>query len=262
MVVKDMTKTVELDQTYRQEIREERKIAYYADQKSYAEIAAEKSVFYRFWKRFFDITLSAAALIILSPVFFITAIAIWLEDGAPVFYAQTRIGKNETPFQCYKFRSMRKNAAEIHEQLRKEYGATDVSFKLKNDPRVTKVGGFIRKYNIDELPQLFNILKGEMSFVGPRPLPDYEYQEEKKRYGDTYAARYFVPQGLTCIWQISNRAETDFTERMRMDIRYVKERNPYLDAKLFVLTAVYAVTGKAAIGGFSLWRSRLYRVAY
>lgn len=201
---------------------------------------------YRILKRCFDIILSVLALIALSPVFLMTATAILVEDGRPVFYAQKRAGFHEKPFLCYKFRSMRKDAEKMHEELRKRYGVTDVSFKLKNDPRVTKVGAFIRKYNIDELPQLWNILRGEMSFVGPRPLPDYEYREERARYGDTYAVRYSVPQGLTCTWQISNRSERSFPERMRMDADYAQSCNFCLDAKLFFLTAIYALTGKAA----------------
>lgn len=197
-------------------------------------------------KRMFDIVVSLCGLIVLLPVFFVAAIAIMLEDGGPVFYAQKRIGRYEKEFKIYKFRSMFKNAEEIHEQLRKEYGCEDVSFKLKDDPRITKTGKVIRKFNIDELPQLINILKGDMSLVGPRPLPVYEYEDEQKQYGKRYAERYLVPQGLTCIWQISNRASVDFEDRMQMDVEYVRKKGLWIDLKLIVKTFVFTLTGKAA----------------
>ena len=174
---------------------------------------------YRSLKRMSDIVISFSGLIVLLPVFLVTAAAIIMEDGAPVFYAQKRIGRNEKEFKIYKFRSMYKNAEEIHETLRKEYGCEEISFKLKEDPRITKVGKIIRKFNIDELPQLINILKGDMSLVGPRPLPVYEYEEERRQYGKRYIERYSVPQGLTCIWQISNRASVDFEEIGRASCR-------------------------------------------
>ena len=192
-----------------------------------------------------DIVISFSGLIVLLPVFLVTAAAIILEDGAPVFYAQKRIGRNEKEFKIYKFRSMYKNAEEIHETLRKEYGCEEVSFKLKEDPRITKVGKIIRKFNIDELPQLINILKGDMSLVGPRPLPVYEYEEERRQYGKRYIERYSIPQGLTCIWQISNRASVDFEERMQMDVEYARRKGFWMDAKLIVKTFLFTVVGKA-----------------
>ena len=200
---------------------------------------------YLIGKRIFDITMSLIALIVLSPVFFVTAVAIWIEDRGPAVYIQKRIGQNEKIFNIYKFRSMRTDAEQIHEQMKKDYGDTEVSFKLKDDPRVTKVGKIIRKFNIDELPQLLNILTGDMSIVGPRPLPVYEYEEEKIRYGDKYALRYSVPQGLTCIWQICNRADVSFEERMQMDVEYTKTCNAGMDITLIVKTAIFAAIGKA-----------------
>lgn len=200
---------------------------------------------YRSLKRMSDIVISFSGLIVLLPVFLVTAAAIILEDGAPVFYAQKRIGRNEKEFKIYKFRSMYKNAEEIHETLRKEYGCEEVSFKLKEDPRITKVGKIIRKFNIDELPQLINILKGDMSLVGPRPLPVYEYEEERRQYGKRYIERYSIPQGLTCIWQISNRASVDFEERMQMDVEYARRKGFWMDAKLIVKTFLFTVVGKA-----------------
>lgn len=197
-------------------------------------------------KRISDIVIAFCGLIVLLPVFLMTALSIMIEDRGPVFYAQKRIGKYEKEFKIYKFRSMYKNAEEIHEELRKEYGCEDVSFKLKNDPRITKVGKVIRKFNIDELPQLINILKGDMSLVGPRPLPVYEYEDEQKQYGKRYIERYSVPQGLTCIWQISNRASIDFEDRMQMDVEYARKKGFWIDLKLIVKTFVFTLTGKAA----------------
>lgn len=200
---------------------------------------------YRFAKRTMDIICSFVGLVLLSPIFLITAIAIRAEDGGPVFYCQKRIGQGEKEFLIYKFRSMRQNAEQIHEQLREEYGNTEVSFKLQDDVRVTKAGQVIRKFNIDELPQLINILKGDMSLVGPRPLPTYEYLEEQKRYGALYKKRYSVPQGLTCFWQISNRAEVSFEDRMRLDVEYAEQQSLFVDVLLIIKTFFYTITGKA-----------------
>ncbi|MGM9635843.1 MAG: sugar transferase [Candidatus Avispirillum sp.] len=210
-----------------------------------------KSGVYRALKRAADIVLSLLAIIILALPLLIVYLAVIIEDGAPAFYTQERVGKDRRKFKIYKFRSMHRNADKIHEQLRHEYGSSDVSFKLKDseDPRITKVGRFIRRTNIDELPQLVNILKGEMSLVGPRPLATYEYDEEQSRYGDRYAARYDVPQGLTCYWQISSRSEVDFEDRMQMDVDYARDAKISVDTKLLFKTAVYAITGKAGYDG-------------
>lgn len=201
---------------------------------------------YKSVKRMLDIIISAMGLILLSPVFIGTAAAIALEDGAPIFYMQKRIGKNEREFKIYKFRSMYRNAEEIHEELREEYGCKEISFKPKDDPRITKVGKVIRKFNIDELPQLINILKGDMSLVGPRPLPVYEYRDERKYYGSKYIERYAVPQGLTCIWQISDRASVDFETRMQMDVNYARKSGFWIDIGLIIRTFIFTIRGKAA----------------
>lgn len=207
--------------------------------------AQAKPLFYRAVKRAADIVCSLAALFVLSPVFLITAAAIRLEDGGPVFYVQRRIGKGEKEFKIYKFRSMKRNAEQIHEELKKEYKNNEVSFKLKNDPRVTKVGKVIRKTNIDELPQLLNILIGNMSIVGPRPLPVYEYEEERQRYGSTYKSRYEVPQGLTCYWQVSDRADVEFEDRMQLDVDYVSDCGCITDIKLIAKTVYALIRGRA-----------------
>ena len=206
---------------------------------------------YRVLKRCADIAASFAALVILFLPMLIVAIAIAVEDGFPVFYVQKRVGKGLRTFNMYKFRSMRKDADKIHEELRKQYGSDDVSFKLADseDPRITKVGRFIRKTNIDELPQLINILRGDMSIVGPRPLPTYEYEEEQSRFGDTYAERYGVPQGLTCYWQTSERSKVDFERRMQMDVDYARDASCAVDIKLIFKTVSYTLAGKAGYDG-------------
>lgn len=200
---------------------------------------------YKVVKRCMDIVLTLMALIVLSPIFLITAIAIKLEDGGPVFYTQKRIGRGKKEFLIYKFRSMKRNAEQIHEEMRKQYGCTEVSFKLKEDPRITKVGKFIRATNIDELPQLLNIVKGDMSIVGPRPLPTYEFLDEQKLYNRKYDQRYQVPQGLTCYWQVADRASVDFEKRMAMDVAYANEAGVRTDVALILKTMLFTITGKA-----------------
>ena len=199
---------------------------------------------YRSLKRISDVFFSSLALVVLSPVFIITAVSIKFEDGGKIFFNQRRIGMNKKEFSMYKFRSMNKNAERFHEDLKKRYGETDISFKPKDDPRVTKIGRIIRKHNIDELPQLLNIIKGEMSIVGPRPLPVYEFEEEQKEYKGKHDLRYSVPQGLTCLWQTSDRDKIDFSERMRMDVEYVKRRSLLLDAWLIVKTILNMLAGR------------------
>lgn len=199
---------------------------------------------YRCVKRITDVVLSSVALIVLSPLFILTAISIKKEDGGKIFYSQKRIGKDKKEFNMYKFRSMSKNAEKFHEDLKEKYGETDISFKPKDDPRVTKVGKTIRKFNIDELPQLINIIKGEMSIVGPRPLPVYEFEDEQKEYGGKYDLRYSVPQGLTCLWQTSDRGEVDFEGRMRLDLYYAKKCNFWLDTRLVIKTILNMMSGR------------------
>lgn len=206
---------------------------------------ARKPVMYRLSKRAADITAATLGIILLSPVFLLTAAAILMEDGPGIIYRQDRVGKNGKVFKIYKFRSMCKDADRLHEKLREEYKNTEVSFKLREDPRVTKTGRIIRKYNIDELPQLLNILTGDMSFVGPRPLPVYEYEEERKRYGEKYIQRYSVPQGLTCYWQISDRARQSFEARMQQDVDYAENCSMAEDIRLICKTFLFTVCGKA-----------------
>lgn len=183
-------------------------------------------------KRVIDIVCSFCSLIVLMPIFIIVGILIKLESKGPVFFSQERVGYNQKLFKMYKFRSMVVNAEELKEGLISENEMIGPMFKIKNDPRITKVGKFIRKTSIDELPQLINVLKGEMSFVGPRPsLP-----EEVEQFDEWMKVRFTVKPGLTCYWQVSGRNDIDFENWMKLDAKYVRERNIIIDIKLIFKT--------------------------
>ena len=193
-------------------------------------------------KRFFDICLSAAALVVLSPLLLVIAILIYLEDKGPVIYSQTRIGKDGRAFKLYKFRSMCVDADERLRDLQKLNERDGPVFKIRDDPRVTKVGKFIRKTCIDELPQLVNIIKGDMSIVGPRPpLPN-----EVEQYNSYQKQRLLVVPGLTCYWQIQKGEETTFDEWVELDLKYIKKRSILLDFRLILLTFKVILSGKGA----------------
>ena len=197
---------------------------------------------YWFVKRIFNIIMSSVAILILSPVFFIVALAIYIDDpkGSP-FFVQTRVGRHGKKFKFYKFRSMVSNAEELLDQLKEKNEKDGPVFKMKDDPRITRVGKFIRKTSIDELPQLFNILKGDMSIVGPRPsLP-----KEVSQYNDYQAQRLFVTPGLTCYWQASKkRDEIPFDEWVDLDIKYILERSWLVDIKVIIKTFSAVFTGQ------------------
>lgn len=193
-------------------------------------------------KRLFDVSMSLIALIILMPVFLVTAIAIWIEDKGPVFFAQERNGLNGEVFRMYKFRSMCVNAPEMHKDLLDKNELDGPAFKLKNDPRVTKVGHFIRKTSIDELPQLLNIIRGDMSIVGPRPLPTYETAQCNAYQNQ----RLLMKPGLTCYWQCSGRNDIPFDEWMELDLKYIKEASFWVDIKIILLTVKAVITGNGA----------------
>lgn len=195
-------------------------------------IYSKKRFLYRFCKRFGDIVLSLIGLIALSPLFLVIAIIIKLEDGGAVFYIQERNGINGKVFRMYKFRSMCMNAEKIHKELLSQNELDGPAFKIKNDPRVTKIGKFIRKTSIDELPQLLNIVKGEMSIVGPRPLPTYETAQCNEYQNQ----RLVVKPGLTCYWQCCGRNNISFDEWIEMDLRYIREAGILTDAKLILKT--------------------------
>ncbi len=183
-------------------------------------------------KRIFDVVLSCIALICLSPVFLVTALAILLEDGGPVIFSQPRMGKDMQPFTFYKFRSMYKGADKKLGELLKDSEQTGHAFKIKNDPRITKVGKFIRKTSIDELPQLLNVIKGDMSIVGPRPILDWQMLE-----CDTYEQqRQIVKPGLTCYWQVMGRSAIPWNEWVELDLDYIEDMSVRTDLKIMIRT--------------------------
>ena len=192
----------------------------------------ENLKFYEIFKRGIDIIGAGSGLLLLSPVIAIVACAVKFTSKGPIFFSQKRVGKNGQLFDMYKFRSMVVNAEELKEKLAHQNEMSGPMFKMKDDPRVTKVGKFIRKTSLDELPQLWNVLKGDMSLVGPRPsLPKEVKQFEKWMY-----KRLTVKPGLTCYWQVSGRNNIDFEDWMKLDCRYVDERNLWIDIKLIFKT--------------------------
>ena len=195
--------------------------------------ADQKNRIYLFFKRVIDIFGSGFGLIILSPVFLIVAIAIKVEDSnGSILFSQKRVGQYGREFNMYKFRSMVSNAEELKAKLMEQNEMSGPMFKMKHDPRITKVGKFIRKTSIDELPQLINVLKGEMSLVGPRPsLPN-----EVAKFETWMLERLEVKPGLTCYWQVMGRNDIDFENWMKLDIKYVQDRNIWLDIKLIFKT--------------------------
>lgn len=197
-------------------------------------VEPRKGIIYLFFKRTIDILGSGIGLIILSPVFILVALTIKIEDPkGKVFFVQERCGKNNKLFKMYKFRSMISNAEELLEELICENEMDGPVFKIKEDPRITRVGRFIRKTSIDELPQLFNILMGDMSIVGPRPAIPHEVAE----YNEYQKQRLLVKPGLTCIWQVSGRNSIGFDEWVDMDLEYIEKRNLWMDIKLIFKTA-------------------------
>jgi exopolysaccharide biosynthesis polyprenyl glycosylphosphotransferase len=184
-------------------------------------------------KRVFDIMVSAGILMVLSPLFLLVSLLIRLESKGPVFFSQNRVGKRGRLFKMYKFRSMyidaerRKSALMTQNEM-----VGGVLFKMKDDPRVTRVGRFIRKYSIDELPQLWNVLNGDMSLVGPRPpLP-----VEVEQYTPYQRRRLAVTPGITCIWQVSGRSDIPFKKQVELDLQYIANQSFWYDMALLVKT--------------------------
>lgn len=191
-------------------------------------------------KRIMDIIGASLGLIILIPLFLFIAICIKIEDPkGKVFFRQTRVGKESKEFQMYKFRSMVTNAEDLLDSLIHRNETTGAMFKIKDDPRVTKIGRFIRKTSIDELPQLWNVIKGDMSLVGPRPpLP-----EEVKKYTDYERQRLLVKSGCTGLWQVSGRSNVGFEEMVELDLKYIKNRSFNYDMKLIIKTIFVVFKG-------------------
>lgn len=211
-----------------------------------------RPMLYDFLKRVMDLTGSLAGLIFLSPLLLFVSLAIKLDSPGPVM-ADTpqRAGKDGKLFSIYKFRSMVQNAHEILEKnprLLEEYKRN--SYKIFNDPRVTRVGKFIRKYSVDELPQFFNILKGEMSLVGPRAYYPYELAEQQKNYPQSQKYVKVIlsgKPGLTGVWQVTGRSEINFDKRVEMDAEYVKRKSIIYDFWIILKTIPAVISGKGAV---------------
>ena len=206
------------------------------------EVKFKKKRFYQFLKRVVDFFGALVGLILLSWLMIILAILIKCTSKGPILYVSERRGKNEKPFKFYKFRSMRVGADAEVEQLMSQ-SEREGTFKMKNDPRVTKFGKFLRKTSLDELPQLFNVLNGTMSIVGPRPV----VQRELDLMDEYQRQRFLVKQGITCIWQCSGRANTSFKEQILMDLEYVNKRGFWYDVYLVLKTIPAVLLGKGSV---------------
>jgi lipopolysaccharide/colanic/teichoic acid biosynthesis glycosyltransferase len=194
------------------------------------------------WKLCMDYIGAALCLIVFSPVMLAVALAIKIADGGPVMFKQVRIGKGGRPFTMYKFSSMVPDAEEKKQSLMELNERDYPAFKMKNDPRITPVGKFIRKWSLDELPQFINVLKGEMSLVGPRP----NVIEEVAQYEDWYYDRLKIRPGITGLWQATSRDRNSFEEWMSLDITYVKTYSPLLDVKILLLTIPTVLSAKGS----------------
>lgn len=193
-------------------------------------------------KRCMDVLLTVIAVIVLLPVFMIIAIGIKLSSKGKVLFKQKRLGKNGVPFVMYKFRSMVIDADTQKNDLMEVNEMSGFAFKMKNDPRITKLGSFLRKYSLDELPQLFNVIRGEMSLIGPRPpLPD-----EVERYSDHHWRRMDVRPGLTGLWQVSGRSDLTFEEWINLDIQYIERWSLALEFKILLKTVPVVLKGNGA----------------
>jgi len=194
-------------------------------------------------KRMMDITVSGLALIALSPVLIIVSILIKLESPGPVIFSQARVGQFGRNFTMYKFRSMRTDAEDVKQQLMDQNEMSGgVLFKMKNDPRITRTGQFIRKYSIDELPQFWNVLDGSMSLVGPRP----PVPAEVNQYSISDRRRLDIKPGITCIWQVSGRSDITFAEQVELDVNYIDSHGFLTDVKILLKTIPAVLLGKGA----------------
>lgn len=200
-----------------------------------SEIEVHRQFFYLSIKRLIDLIVSFIGVILLLPFFAIISLIIKFDDpSGPILFKQERVGMNERSFQMYKFRSMHSGAENKIDELLQFNEVEGAMFKMKNDPRITKFGKFIRKFSIDELPQLFNVIKGEMSLVGPRPpllreLKEYSYYDKQ---------RLKVKPGITGLWQVSGRSSLSFSQMVALDLKYIKEQSIIKDIKILLLTVV------------------------
>jgi lipopolysaccharide/colanic/teichoic acid biosynthesis glycosyltransferase len=192
-----------------------------------------------FVKRIMDLLLSAVTLLLLWPLLLAIALAVKLESPGPVIYASLRVGKRGQQFVCHKFRTMFDGADELNDSLRRYNERQDPFFKIADDPRVTRLGRFLRKYSLDELPQFWNVLKGDMSLVGPRPHPIDDYV----RYRPDHHRRLDVKPGITGLWQIIARANPSFETCMKLDLEYMKHWSLLLDFKILMRTVPTVLSG-------------------
>lgn len=194
-------------------------------------------------KRFVDLVGSSAAILLLSPLFLVLAVAVKLNSSGPVFYRWRVVGKGGRPFIGYKFRSMVPDADRLKDKLEASNEMKGPVFKLSNDPRVTSLGAWMRRHSLDELPQLYSVLKGDMSLVGPRPPLVTEYV----RFNDFQKQKLAVKPGITCLWQINGRNQVkDFNDWVRLDLEYIRQWSPKLDLRILFKTIgeVFAGSGK------------------
>jgi exopolysaccharide biosynthesis polyprenyl glycosylphosphotransferase len=193
-------------------------------------------------KRTFDFLGATVLLILLSPLLLLIALAVKLSSRGPVVYRSARPGIGGEPFRCMKFRTMRSDADQTQEELESLNEASGALFKIRRDPRLTSVGRLLRRFSLDELPQLINVLRGEMSLVGPRPLPTRDFE----RLEDWHKKRYLVLPGITGLWQVSGRAELDFDELVRLDFVYLERWSVALDLTILLKTVPAVLTRRGA----------------
>jgi len=194
-------------------------------------------------KRMLDIVVALFLLLLACPLLLLIALLIKLEDGGPVFFAQTRVGHDGREFKMFKVRSMCLGAEQrLEDLLGKNKHRDGVTFKIKDDPRITRVGKWLRKFSFDELPQLYNVLIGDMSLVGPRPpLP-----REVAKYSPADRRRLAIKPGITCIWQISGRAEIDFSGQVQLDVDYIEKQSFWTDVLILTRTVPAVLSGRGA----------------
>ncbi len=200
------------------------------------------SLIYRISKRGLDILFSLTGILMFLPLMIPLALLIRLESPGSIIFRQIRVGRNRRHFVCYKFRSMVNEAEEMKEGLASDNEASGAMFKIQNDPRITQLGRFLRRSSLDELPQLFNVFKGDMSIVGPRP----QIPSEVEQYEPWHYRRLEVQPGITCLWQISGRSSIGFNEWMRLDSEYVQHRGFFYDLKIILLTLPAIIARRGA----------------
>ena len=194
-------------------------------------------------KRALDVVFSSALLVLLAPLFFVVAVLVKCASPGAVLFRQTRVGLNKRQFQIYKFRTMNANAEQIQDELLPLNEMAGPVFKMTNDPRVTPLGRVLRKTSIDELPQLFNVLKGEMSLVGPRAMSLRDYQLFDQ---DWQRRRFSVKPGITCLWQVNGRSSIPFEKWMELDMQYIDKWSLWLDLKILAQTVPAVLRGTGA----------------